>query len=188
MLEDAPFQSRVVVVHKHEEEPRLEKALAGTFAWLDQRMSIQLGAGPRTFVGIHTMLNHYGVQVEKFGKGILGQVVVAEKRSEIEVVFPTVGDLVGPNGATLSQAFSAAESFGCEPIPCEGGHQLRIKHVNQPSRDFLFVGMTPVTVEGSPMIYRLSKDQLGRMHLEGHHCRLDRVLGPTVKLALALRK
>ncbi len=94
---------------------------------------------------------------------------LAPSREQLDLVPVTAEQLGFPAGAVrLHDVQARAEQFGFEFTPAEAGPQLRLQYADQPSGEFLIVGMRPLrTWGGKSLVFVVANGGAG-LHLLSH--------------------
>ena len=102
-----------------------------------------------------------GVYVGSYGEGMIQNrdFTTLPKSEKIDTVRLRVRDLGFDEWTTLEQLFERAETFGLELCPAETGLYMRLADMNQPNREWYYIGMKPITNSGGkPDIFILERD------------------------------
>lgn len=156
----------VKVIANHEKVPRenFQKALDdGTFKEVMRAIRdgcpITISPAPGTFpvwkrilLGTHKSvdalrrdLKSNGFRISDWGNNILRKISLATSETEINLCVATVKELTGKDWATNREILGAIRAKGYELCPAEVGPQLRLQYPDQPSGEWLRIGMEPIT-------------------------------------------
>lgn len=74
----------------------------------------------------------------------------------LNLVHLSVADLGFPRGATTKEIFERAQKLGLALVPPETGPRLRLSYGNQPSSEYLYMGMDPIAdSDGHLSVFRV---------------------------------
>ena len=92
--------------------------------------------------------------------------VLAARRNELDLITVTAEQLGFQTEAVqLHDVYARAQQLGFELAPPEAGPQLRLQYADQPSGEFLIVGMGPLrTWSGEPLVFVVANGGAG-LHL-----------------------
>ena len=97
-------------------------------------------------------------QISGWGNDILKRISVSPKETEIHLVKMTVAELGLPSGGTRDQIYAKAKELGLELCPAEAGPQLRLQYQDQPYKEWILIGMEPITdSDGSPNVFGVER-------------------------------
>lgn len=135
-------------------------------------------------------LEKEGVQLSTNGRFMLRSkdFTTLKNPEEAALVRLRVEDLGFPRGATTDEIYTRAEELGLELCPAEVGPQYRLKYTDQPSGEWLYIGMKQIPVsDGSPHVFRVEHDSDGRW-LGGHWAEPAGRCYPGIVFVFRLRK
>ena len=93
-------------------------------------------------------------RISPWGNDILDRISVSPKETEIDLVRLTVAELGLPKGGIREQIYEKAKELGLYPCPAEVGPQIRLQYQDQPSGEWLLIGMEPITdSNGDPHVF-----------------------------------
>lgn len=109
--------------------------------------TIKLGTGLRTANDFRKALKKANCKISERANEILGKsaFTAATEETEVDLVAVSVAELSFPGGATREKIYRRAQELGLGLCPAEVGPQLRLQYNDQPSFEWLFIGMDPVT-------------------------------------------
>ena len=84
---------------------------------------------------------------------------IVDEPIDVELVLVTVAELGFPQGATRKDIYDKALSLGLQLCPPEIGPALRLDYQDQPSGEYILVGMEPIVDSGGgPDVFRVKHD------------------------------
>jgi hypothetical protein len=88
---------------------------------------------------------------------------LASSKTEIDLVAVSAADLgLAVESASLKDIYSRAENLGLGLAPAEVGPELRLQYFNQPTGEFLNIGMRPITTwNGDLVIFTVANGGAG---------------------------
>ena len=126
--------------------------------------TIKLGSGLKTADDFRRSLKDNGFKLGDWANDILGKpaFTVATEETEIDLVVVTVAELGFKNGATREQIYARAKERGLDLCPAEVGPQLRLQYKDQPTGEWLVIGMEPITFSvGSLLLFHVERAGVG---------------------------
>jgi hypothetical protein len=100
-----------------------------------------------------------GNQMSTYVGQMLNKIEPLQTLEPINLVSFTVGQLGFPNGATLQDIYTKAESLGLELCPPQVGTELRLQYTDQPNGEYLTIAMNPITdAGGNPRLFYVGQD------------------------------
>ena len=109
---------------------------------------------------------------------------MASEATEVDLVKVTVAELGFTKGARRDQIYERAKELGLVLCPSEVGPQLRLQYQDQPSGDWVFIGMEPINASDShPCVFSAGCYASG-LWLDGGWGRPDDVWFPVVPWVL----
>lgn len=90
-------------------------------------------------------LNRGGFLIGKWGGEILNKILCAQEEKQVDLVVMTVNELGFLHGARYEDICAKALAIGLELCPAEIGPALRLSYKDQPSREWLYIAMEPIT-------------------------------------------
>jgi hypothetical protein len=109
-------------------------------------------------------LDAAGIQISQYALEMLrSQDFRPDKKSETaNLIRLTVGDLGFQNGATTDQIYARAQELGLELCPPDTGPNYRLKYLNQPMGEYIYIGMKQITDrDGDPFVFNLVRGDEG---------------------------
>jgi len=131
------------------EKPKkeLQMILAETFS-KPQRFkvwkTVRIGGFPNVDA-IREDIKKAGMKIGDCANDILDKASLVEGEVEMNLVLLSVADLGFKDGAEYGKICSRIKDLGLELCPAEVGPQLRLQYKDQPKREWIFVGMEPIT-------------------------------------------
>ena len=110
--------------------------------------TIKLGAtGLKTAEDFRCALRDGNFRLSDWALDILAKpaFAVATEETTVDLVRVNVAELGFKKGARRDQIYDRARELGLELCPAEVGPQLRLQHKDQPSGEWLVIGMEPIT-------------------------------------------
>jgi hypothetical protein len=88
---------------------------------------------------------------------------LASSKTEVDLVVVSAADLgLAVESASLKDIYSRAEKLGLGLAPAEVGPELRLQYFNQPTGEFLNIGMRPITTwNGDDVIFTVANGGAG---------------------------
>jgi hypothetical protein len=88
---------------------------------------------------------------------------LASSKTEVDLVVASATDLgLAVESASLKDIYSRAENLGLGLAPAEVGPELRLQYFNQPTGEFLNIGMRPITTwNGDLVIFTVANGGAG---------------------------
>ena len=124
--------------------------------------TIRLGTH-KDATALHEAIDAKKNRISDWGKDILKRIKVSPTEQEIDLVHPTVADLGLPKGGTRKQIYAKAKELGLALCPAEVGPQLRLQYQDQPSGEWILIGMEPITdSNGNPNVFDVEHSGVGR--------------------------
>jgi len=114
---------------------------------------IQLGTGLQALKDFQGACQDNGCKISTWASHIIRrfEFIVTPKPTEINLAVVSVADLGFAGGATRAEIYARAQELGYSLCPPEVGPQLRLQYLNQPKREWLVIGMEPITRTGSDL-------------------------------------
>jgi hypothetical protein len=93
-----------------------------------------------------TALQEAGCYITDIAHDVLGSAAfqTAAQETEVDIVVTSVASLGFQRFATYEEICARARERGFELCPAEVGPQLRLQHPDQPSINWLYIGMEPI--------------------------------------------
>ncbi len=115
-----------------------------------------------------------GIQFSERTQRILGQLVATAKETKLNLVKLTASDMGFSHSQTYSGVCAKALEMGLALCPPEVGPYLRTQYKNQPSGEYLVLGMTPIrSFDGFQCVFAVSRDVTGLSGLFLSSCWYD---------------
>lgn len=88
---------------------------------------------------------------------------LASSKTEVDLVVVSAADLgLAVESASLKDIYSRAEKLGLGLAPAEVGPELRLQYLNQPTGEFMNIGMRPITTwNGDHVIFTVANGGAG---------------------------
>lgn len=119
--------------------------------------TIRLGAC-RSVQDLSLALRNNGFELGKPAEALLNQATLAPTETPLRLVNVSVRELGFEEGAVLIQVYARAFECGLGLVPAEAGPQLRLQYPDQPSRDWLCMGMQPLPdTQGIQSVFYLER-------------------------------
>lgn len=131
--------------------------------------TIKLGTGLKTADNFRRALKSAGCKISDWGNDILGKpaFTASETETDVHLVVVSVKEFGFKDGATRADIYKRAQELGLELCPAEVGPQLRLQYKDQPSGEWLLIGMEPITGSvGYLYVFDLERDD-GELWLSG---------------------
>ena len=126
--------------------------------------TITLGAFTNSFA-LRNALDAAGCGIGDLAEEILARpaFTLASSKTEIDLVVVSAADLgLAVESASLKDIYSRAENLGLGLAPAEVGPELRLQYFNQPTGEFLNIGMRPITTwNGDLVIFTVANGGAG---------------------------
>jgi len=156
-----------LVAGKHRSTPTVVLAPIGSAAQAPVWKTITLGTFRDSFA-LRNALDALDCGVGDGAAQILARpsFVLAARREEIDLVIVTAEQLgFQMESVQLHDMHARAEQLGFELAPPEAGPQLRLQYADQPTGEFLIVGMRPLrTWNGESLVFAVANGGAG-LHL-----------------------
>ena len=149
---DAPTSAQLKELFAQIDSGRITRERLQSFLCGDRRLfsiwkTIKLGTGLRTADDFRSALKEKGCRISNWANDLLGQpgFTAATEEMAVDLAVATTAQLTGnPGGGTTAQVFAGANRLGLAKCPAEVGPQLRIQYPDQPSGEWLLIGMEPI--------------------------------------------
>lgn len=104
-----------------------------------------------------------GMTVSQWAKELCEKTTAAKRTEDVDLVRVKVGDMgIDAEYPTTQQIYDWAEKNGLELCPAEVGLALRLEYENQPTGEWLVVGMKPIAdQDGYPDVFRVGRSPGG---------------------------
>lgn len=126
--------------------------------------TITLGAFANSFA-LRNALDAAGCGIGDLAEEILARpaFILASSKTEVDLVAVSADDLgLAVESASLKDIYSRAENLGLGLAPAEVGPELRLQYLNQPTGEFLNIGMRPIaTWNGDLVIFTVANGGAG---------------------------
>jgi hypothetical protein len=126
--------------------------------------TITLGAFANSFA-LRNALDAADCGVGDLAEEILARpaFTLASSKTEVDLVVVSAADLgLAVESASLKDFYSRAEKLGLGLAPAEVGPELRLQYFNQPTGEFLNIGMRPITTwNGDHVIFTVANGGAG---------------------------
>jgi len=112
--------------------------------------TITLGTGLKNAGDFIRDFCEKGIKISEWAIDMLGNpaFTVASEKIEIDLVVVSVADLGLKNGAERKDIYARAKELGLDICPAEVGPQLRLQYNDQPSGEWIFIAMEPISGSG----------------------------------------
>lgn len=170
------------------QQNRIEHAYTSFPEGKIRRLSLEIGG--KSSKQLETELKAKSINISEYSRDMMrSKDFSTEKSSEqIELVRLKVRDLGFKNGATTEEIYRKAEELGLELCPAEVGPQLRLKYIDQPEGEWLYVAMKQISDrDGSPHVFELERFG-GDLWLGGDWAEPRSGWGPDDEFVFRLRK
>lgn len=109
--------------------------------------TIKLGTGLKSADDFRVALKDGGLRINGCASDILDMpaFTAVSQKTEVDLVVVSVAELGFKDGASRDDIYKRAEELGLEFCPPEVGPQLRLQFKDQPSGEWLLIGMEPIT-------------------------------------------
>ena len=126
--------------------------------------TITLGAFANSFA-LRNALDAAGCGIGDLAEEILARpaFTLASSKTEVDLVAVSAADLgLAVESASLKDIYSRAENLGLGLAPAEVGPELRLQYFDQPTGEFLNIGMRPITTwNGDLVIFTVANGGAG---------------------------
>lgn len=115
---------------------------------------------------------------------------VAQKQVEpIDLMHLKVSDLqIGKDNPTVDEIYAKAKELGLELCPAEVGPRYRLNYLDQPTDEYLHIGMKQITgADGGPYVFGLNRDSEG-LCLDRHWLAAEDMVSPDTDFVFCLRR
>lgn len=115
-------------------------------------------------------LEQAGINISDYAKSMLNnpEFVPGENPEEATLIRLTVADLGFKTSATTDQIYERAQALGLELCPSDTGPHYRLKYQNQPSGEWIRVGMKQITdSHGGQTLFELVRSDEGLRLIDG---------------------
>jgi hypothetical protein len=123
-----------------------------------------LEIGGKTAEQLFTELKYANINISEYAEYMLkSQDFVPGKKAEAFMLIRlTVADLGFSRNATTDQIYERAQALGLELCPSDVGPEYRLKYQNQPTNEWLYIGMKQITDWGTdPHVFALVRFDVG---------------------------
>lgn len=101
------------------------------------------------------------MDIGNYANDILGKpaFAVVTEETQLDLVVVSVKELTGKDQAPLKEIFARAKEKGLQICPNQVGPELRLQYEDQPSGEWLVIGMEPITgSDGVLSLFRVERD------------------------------
>lgn len=107
-------------------------------------------------ITIQNKPNLSDLKVSDYAQDMLKKVEFPVKEQTINLVKVTLSDWFGEKYPTTDEIYARAKSEGLDLCPPQVGPQLRVDYMDQPSGEWLYIGMSQISDSGGgPCVFRL---------------------------------
>ena len=183
VAENLPEMSPDVMQEWIEDPRALKKVLGDTLSppsagpELKVFKTIKLGIGLKSADDFRGALKDGGFRISNWANDVLGMhaFTAASQETEVDLVVVSVAELGFKDGATRDDIYKRAVELGLELCSVEVGPQLRLQYKDQPTGEWLLIGMEPITdSDGYLYVFDVGHGGDG-LWLYGHGGRPDRL-------------
>ena len=102
-------------------------------------------------------------RISDWGNDILKRTSVSSKEGSVDLVKMTVAELGLTKGGTREQIYIKAQELGLDLCLAEVGPQLRLQYQDQPSGEWILIGMEPISdSRGCPGVFGVGPGGVAR--------------------------
>ncbi|MFA5175533.1 MAG: hypothetical protein WC430_03925 [Patescibacteria group bacterium] len=131
----------------------------------------QIEIGGKTKDELEREMKEKNIQVYGYATSMMKNkdFTTAKKPEPMDLIRLKVGSLgINKTNPTTDDIYAKAKELGLELCPAETGPQYCLQYDNQPTDEYLFIGMKQITASnGSPKVFRLGRDDSGLWLCDG---------------------
>ncbi len=152
-----------------------------------RKRTIELGG--KTNQQLQTAMEAQGVKINYLARATMNdkEFTTAKEHYPLDTILLTVADLGFTDYCTTTQLFARAQELGLELCPAEIGPHYRLQYTDQPSGEYLSIGMQSIAASDSPEVFGMGRHGNG-LWLSTSDARPGDSWNTARKLVFCLRK